>query len=544
MSNHIRNNYERDYEVFYEQGLDTGKIPRWERWVSIGLTLLTIFFIMAVIVVYVQTSERNDQSRRLSVLNGAEQLDYRIQEQRFAHQPIQAPPSSPQPGNRQQDAAGEKKDKTSDVIEPAVNVNPVTYQDGDPEAKPEPVYYVGNESPVQKLTQTTLSDASNHEKEGDSTDATADENVSKEDASKEETSKEDSTQEDQIKAKLHNEENSISGSMPLTHAQNKVFEPSWKQAYVQVDLANLREDASLEAEVLTQVIKGDLVTEIETNGDWSLVQLQDGLKGYVYSSLLSYEYVEPNEEEPEMIYSAEKLEKEQKPCDLTLYSNASVVRIRTEPTINSEIITEMYYGNYVHAVSYGYDWYKIELKGGKFGYVHGKYLQLEPIETEDLLGNESHQEEVLENMAEQGYTPINPTTTTTAPSTAAAGARGIVDLAMQYVGYPYVYGAAGPNAFDCSGFVQFLHAQMGVSLGRTTNDQVYNGIDVPFAPDDWSHMVPGDLILLAQGSSIYHVMIYIGNGQVVHAGTPATGVNIDNLAYYANHMAYVKRIFY
>lgn len=539
MSNHIRNNYERDYEVFYEKGLDTRKIPRWERWVSIGLTFLTIFCIMAVIVVYVQTSERNDQSRQLSVLNGAEQLDYRLQEQRFARQPIQAPPSSPQPANRQQDAAGKKKDKASEPIEPAVNVNPVTYQDGDPEAKPEPVYYVGNESPVQKLTQPTLADPKENGQTTASTDTT--DTTGTKDT---ENTKEDAGEDDQIKAKLHNEENSFSGSMPLTHAQNKTFEPSWKKAYVQVDLANLREDASLDAEVLTQVIKGDTVTEIETNGDWSLVQLQDGLKGYVYSSLLSYEYVEPNEEEPEMIYSAEKLEEEQTPCNLTLYSNASVVRIRTAPTVNSEIITEMYYGNYVHAVSYGYDWYKIELKNGKFGYVHGKYLQLEPIETEDLLGNESHQEEVLENMAEQGYKPVNPATTKTVPSTGAAGARGIVDLAMQYVGYPYVYGAAGPNAFDCSGFVQFLHAQMGVSLGRTTNDQVYNGIDVPFAPDDWSHMVPGDLILLAQGSSIYHVMIYIGNGQVVHAGTPATGVNIDNLAYYANHMAYVKRIFY
>ena len=537
MSNHIRNNYERDYEVFYEKGLDTGQIPRWERWASIGLTFLTIFFIMAVIVVYVQTSERNDQSRQLSVLNGAEQLDYRLQEQRFARQPIQAPPSSPQPGNRQQDVAGEKKDKTSDVIEPAVNVNPVTYQDGDPEAKPEPVYYVGNQPPVQKVTQTTLADSTKTEGETEGgTESTAPEDAK--------ATEKTTDNEDHIKAKLHNEENSFSGSMPLSHAQNKVFEPSWKQAYVQVDLANLREDASLDAEVLTQVIKGDIVTEIETNGDWSLVQLQDGLKGYVYSSLLSYEYVEPNEEEPEMIYSAEKLEKNQTPCNLTLYSNASVVRIRTAPTVNSEIITEMYYGNYVHAVSYGYDWYKIELKGGKFGYVHGKYLQLEPIETEDLLGNESHQEEVLENMAQQGYKPVNPAVTQSVPTTAAAGARGIVDLAMQYVGYPYVYGAAGPNAFDCSGFVQFLHAQMGVSLGRTTNDQVHNGIDVPFAPDDWSHMVPGDLILLAQGSSIYHVMIYIGNGQVVHAGTPATGVNIDNLAYYANHMAYVKRIFY
>lgn len=331
-------------------------------------------------------------------------------------------------------------------------------------------------------------------------------------------------------------------ALPLSAAQGleNQFEPSWKNVFVYVELANIREDASLDAEVLTQVIKGEELTEIETNGEWSRVKLTDGLEGYIFSNLISYEYVEPSEEPPEMVYSAEKLEEIQKPCDLTLYANASVVRIREQPSLNGEIITDMYYGDWVRAVSYGYDWYKIELKDGKFGYVHGKFLQEEPVEIVDLLNDEAHQQEVIA----EGVAPSEEYIQDTPKTTASVGAVGLVDLAMQYVGYPYVYGAAGPNAFDCSGFVQYLHAQMGVSIGRTTYQQVHDGIDVPYAPGDYSHMLPGDIILLASGSDVYHSMLYIGGGQVIHAGTPATGVNVDNLDYYAAHVAFVKRVFY
>ena len=131
------------------------------------------------------------------------------------------------------------------------------------------------------------------------------------------------------------------------------------------------------------------------------------------------------------------------------------------------------------------------------------------------------------------------------PSTLAGG-NAVVNTALQYVGCPYVWGAAGPNAFDCSGFTSYVYGQMGITLSRTTYTQVNDGIPVNFGYRDYSNLVPGDLLLFAQGSDIYHVGIYIGGGQMVHAGTAATGVIVDdlNLEYWASRLAYVRRVIY
>lgn len=119
-------------------------------------------------------------------------------------------------------------------------------------------------------------------------------------------------------------------------------------------------------------------------------------------------------------------------------------------------------------------------------------------------------------------------------------------LAMQYQGYPYVYGAAGPSSFDCSGFTSYIYSQMGVGLGRTTYDQVNNGIPVSFSYKNYSNMVPGDLVLFATGAGIGHVGIYIGGGQFIHAANESVGVVVDslNMDFWASSLAHVRRIFY
>jgi cell wall-associated NlpC family hydrolase len=93
----------------------------------------------------------------------------------------------------------------------------------------------------------------------------------------------------------------------------------------------------------------------------------------------------------------------------------------------------------------------------------------------------------------------------------------IVSIAMQYVGSPYVYGGASPAGFDCSGFTQFVFAHVGISLPHSSSAQGRMTAIDPAA------MLPGDLIITDGGG---HVGIYIGNGQMVHASTPATGVKV------------------
>uniref|UniRef100_UPI0024A7FAE3 C40 family peptidase n=1 Tax=Streptomyces sp. CC216C TaxID=3044576 RepID=UPI0024A7FAE3 len=87
------------------------------------------------------------------------------------------------------------------------------------------------------------------------------------------------------------------------------------------------------------------------------------------------------------------------------------------------------------------------------------------------------------------------------------------------IGKPYVWGATGPNAFDCSGLTQAAWKAAGVSLPRTTYTQINAGQRVPR-----SQLTPGDLVFFYSGIS--HVGLYIGGGQMIHAPRPRAPVRI------------------
>jgi cell wall-associated NlpC family hydrolase len=97
-----------------------------------------------------------------------------------------------------------------------------------------------------------------------------------------------------------------------------------------------------------------------------------------------------------------------------------------------------------------------------------------------------------------------------------------VSYAYQKLGSPYVWGATGPNAFDCSGLVQAAYRSAGVSLPRTTYSQIAAGHRV-----SRSELLPGDLVFFYAGIS--HVGIYVGNGRMIHAPSPSAPVRVAPL---------------
>ncbi|MFF2331035.1 MULTISPECIES: NlpC/P60 family protein [unclassified Streptomyces] len=103
-----------------------------------------------------------------------------------------------------------------------------------------------------------------------------------------------------------------------------------------------------------------------------------------------------------------------------------------------------------------------------------------------------------------------------APSGRAAAA---IAFAYGALGKPYVWGATGPSAFDCSGLTQAAWRSAGVSLPRTTYTQINAGRRV-----SRSELAPGDLVFFYSGLS--HVGLYIGNGQMIHAPRPGAPVRI------------------
>jgi peptidoglycan DL-endopeptidase CwlO len=113
---------------------------------------------------------------------------------------------------------------------------------------------------------------------------------------------------------------------------------------------------------------------------------------------------------------------------------------------------------------------------------------------------------------------------------------GVVGIAMQYLGVPYVWGGVSPGGFDCSGFVMFVYAQAGVSLPHHAADQYNYG--VPVSRDQ---LEPGDLVFF---DGLGHVGIYIGNGQFIHAPHSGDVVKISSLddSWYAATFVGARRI--
>ncbi|WP_286909892.1 NlpC/P60 family protein [Clostridium sp. UBA1652] len=99
-----------------------------------------------------------------------------------------------------------------------------------------------------------------------------------------------------------------------------------------------------------------------------------------------------------------------------------------------------------------------------------------------------------------------------APTNSSASSSTLLSIAYSKLGAKYVYGANGPNVFDCSGFTQYVFKQVGISLSRTTFTQINDGV-----PVSYSDLQPGDLVFTSPG----HMGIYVGGGQIIHA--PQTG---------------------
>jgi len=113
---------------------------------------------------------------------------------------------------------------------------------------------------------------------------------------------------------------------------------------------------------------------------------------------------------------------------------------------------------------------------------------------------------------------------------------GVVGIAMQYLGIPYVYGGSSPSGFDCSGFVMYVYGQMGVSLPHYTVAQYSMGVPVSRAD-----LQPGDLVFF---DGLNHVGLYIGGGQFIHAPHTGDVVKISSMgdSWYASTYMGARRI--
>ena len=231
----------------------------------------------------------------------------------------------------------------------------------------------------------------------------------------------------------------------------------------------------------------------------------------------------------------------------TQVEEGSYLFVRTEPSQDSEWVGKLYEADAAKVIGPVGEWTQIE-SGNVTGYVKTEYIltgesaeekakaivaekkpevdveTLDDAKAEELAAEcfsyaESKEEEAA-RLAEEAAKAEEEAKAAEAET--VGNGQAVVDYAMQFVGNPYVWGGTSlTNGADCSGFVQSVYANFGVSMPRTSSAMRSAGTEVSY-----SEAVPGDVICY-EG----HVGIYIGNGQIVNAIDEAHGIGVSSATY-------------
>ena len=275
--------------------------------------------------------------------------------------------------------------------------------------------------------------------------------------------------------------------------------------HIQGDYVYCRTGPSTSYSILDSYDSGTKLTITGTVDGWSAVII-NGRSGYVYSGYV----VSDGGEVPALPTPSPEPTPTPAPVEPAAsvqgYINGNSVRLRSGPSTRDDILGEYNYCNVVTISGSSGDWTAVVING-QSGYVYSQYV-----------------------------TEGSVTTVSDASSASELGQQ-IVAFALQYEGYPYVWGGTTPDGFDCSGFTTYVYGHFGISLNRVADDQTRNGVAA-----DISALQPGDLLCFySSGSYVGHVGIYIGNNRFIHASTYTTGVIISELSGYYNARGFIAR---
>ena len=215
--------------------------------------------------------------------------------------------------------------------------------------------------------------------------------------------------------------------------------------------------------------------------------------------------------------------------DMAFANVTSFLYVRSEPTKESEYVGKLYPGYAAKITGPVGEWTAVEseyILTGAEAQTYAENLVTEAQqegkeEAEAFTYAVSRKSEEVQ-MSQEVQENVQQTETTEVSAQPASNGQAIVDYACQFIGNPYVWGGTSlTDGADCSGFVQSVFAHFGISLPRTTYDQINAGVEVSY-----DQAMPGDLICYDG-----HIGIYIGNGQIVNAQNPEQGIGISPATY-------------
>ena len=288
---------------------------------------------------------------------------------------------------------------------------------------------------------------------------------------------------------------------------------------------SLRQSATTSSTRLALIPEGTVVTVTAKNGSWYKTSY-NGKTGYIHSDYTTAYIAPTTPSNGDVAYN------ETGRVVNTDYEGLSLRQSASTSSTRLALIPE---GTVITITAKNGSWYKTTY-GGKTGYVHSDYVKIGVTEEVAPPVSESKYETVLRVMKAQIGSPYvwgGSGEYITYDSIAALKKRFPVEAANG--DYDYIlpqYYNSGYRAFDCSGLMQWSFAQAGISIGRTTYAQVYDGVGVSI-----NNAQPGDLLLY---SDLSHVAMYIGNNQMIESPLPGGYIKISSVPW--NKIGYVRRV--
>ncbi|MSB10600.1 C40 family peptidase [Finegoldia sp. BIOML-A1] len=292
----------------------------------------------------------------------------------------------------------------------------------------------------------------------------------------------------------------------------------------------IRSEKSISSNKLGVLEKNTKVQGVVEDG-WFKTSV-NGNNGFISIKYLQNSKIEEKQNDKHQISEAKKKEQVNKSnstkfegTNYTGYVKESV-NVRDKDSMDSNVVSVLEKGTKVSGIKGEY-WLKLS---------EGRYISVNYIQDSKVEPNQTKNTEVKDSYKKDSNSKV-------VRSNEGGSGSAVAQAAYNYLGERYVWGSAQPGVgFDCSGLTSYLYNKVcGISLYRNSAAQSNNGY-----PVSKSNLKQGDLLFFSTNGSgsISHVGIYVGNGKMIHASTPSTGVIISDIDsnYYSNTFVTARRI--
>lgn len=313
----------------------------------------------------------------------------------------------------------------------------------------------------------------------------------------------------------------VKGWVDKSYFTEQPVNEGYTTATIYPQLLNVRSAPSQDSQLFGAVYQGQQIEAIDYKDGWVTLAFEDGTYGYV-----SGEYVSLNTYYGTAESTEEQLLREEQEYEAYLAEQQMLYQeyLNNQTYVDNGVQEDYpYFDKYQEEENYDYSY----------------YAGTGDVSTETSYNNETYEvpETTQESVPETNEASITDSSPAPAASSATGSGQYLSDYAKQYIGNPYVYGGESlSTGADCSGFTKAVMNANGITVnGRTAADQAAGGTQIPL-----DQAQAGDLIYYNNGSGVYHIAIYNGDGTVTHSSNSTTGVTVSDMNYSGNAAGAVR----